>query len=292
LWGAEFDSWNTYLPLALIIGAISVATAPGAVLAIISEYKATGPFTTTLLGIIAIDDGLAILFFAFAEAGARALIHPLSPSWLQLLGSGFLELVLSLALGLGAGFSLEYLGRHIRRREALLMVILGVIFAVSGLASLYHLSPLLANMTVGCVIVNRAARHHDFFLVVEQVEEPLYGLFFALAGAHLDLSLLRSGGFLAVAILAFRILGKQAGVWVGARIARAPAVIRKYLGLGLFPQAGVSIGLVLAAREIFPSPAIASILVNGVIGAVVINELIAPPLVKFALFSAGEARAD
>jgi Kef-type K+ transport system membrane component KefB len=151
---------------------------------------------------------------------------------------------------------------------------------------------LLANMTVGCVIVNRAARHHDFFLVVEQVEEPLYGLFFALAGAHLDLSLLRSGGFLAVAILAFRILGKQAGVWVGARIARAPAVIRKYLGLGLFPQAGVSIGLVLAAREIFPSPAIASILVNGVIGAVVINELIAPPLVKFALFSAGEARAD
>jgi Kef-type K+ transport system membrane component KefB len=286
--GVEFNFWNTSLPLALIIGAISVATAPGAVLAIISEFKASGPFTTTLLGVIAIDDALAIMFFALAEAGARSLVHPLAPSWIQLLSDGFLEIVLSLALGLAAGFLLEYLARIIRRREALLMVILGGIFSVSGLATIGHLSPLLANMALGCVIVNRAARHHDFFLVVEQIEEPLYGLFFALAGAHLNLSVLKFAGVLAVAILVFRILGKQAGVWVGALMSQAPAVIRKYLGLGLFPQAGVSIGLVLMAGDIFPDPLVTSLLLNGVIGAVIINELIAPPLVKYALVTAGE----
>lgn len=291
LTGEEFNLWRTYLPLALVIGAISVATAPGAVLAIISEFKASGPFTTTLLGVIAIDDGLAILFFALAEAGARSLVHPQAPSWLQLLGDGLLEISLSLALGVAAGVLLEYLARFIRRREALLMVVIGVIFSVSGLAALYQLSPLLANMVVGCVIVNRVARRHDFFLVVEQIEEPLYGLFFALAGAHLDLSVLRSAGFLAVAILVFRILGKQTGVWAGAWMSRAPVVIRKYLGLGLFPQAGVSIGLVLIARDIFPTPLVASLLVNGIIGTVVINELIAPPLVKYALVRAGETRA-
>jgi len=289
--GAEFTVWNTYLPLALVIGAISVATAPGAVLAIISEFKASGPFTTTLLGVIAIDDGLAIMFFALAAAGAHSLVNPLAPSGLQLLGGGVLEIGLSLALGVAAGLLLEYLARLIRRREALLMVVLGVIFAVSGLAATHHLSPLLANMVVGGVIVNRVARRHDFFLVVEQIEEPLFGLFFALAGAHLDLSVISSAGFLAVAILVVRILGKQTGVWVGAGISQAPGIIKKYLGLGLFPQAGVSIGLVLSAREIFPHPLVASLLVNGVIGTVIINELIAPPLVKYALVRAGETRA-
>ncbi len=291
LTGGDFDFWKTYLPLALVIGAISVATAPGAVLAIISEFKARGPFTTTLLGIIAIDDGLAIMFFALAGAGARALLHPLTPSWLNLVGGALLEICLSLALGTAAGLLLQFFSRFIRRREALLMVILGVIFTVSGLAALFELSPLLANMVVGFIIVNRERQHQNFFLVVEQIEEPLYGLFFSLAGAHLDLSVLTSAGLLAVAILVFRILGKQAGVWAGAWISQAPAVMRRYLGLGLFPQAGVSIGLVLMAREIFAVPLVASILVNGVIATVIVNELIAPPLVKYALVKAGETRA-
>jgi Kef-type K+ transport system membrane component KefB len=291
LTGAGFGFWSAYLPLALVIGAISVATGPGAILAIISEFKASGPFTTTLLGIIALGDGLAIMFFALAEAGARALVNPLMPSWLNLVGGALLEIGLSLALGTAAGLLLQFLSRFIRRREALLMVILGVIFMVSGVAALYELSPLLASMVVGFIIVNRERQHQNFFLVVEQIEEPLYGLFFSLAGAHLELSVLKSAGLLVVAILVFRILGKQAGVWAGAWISRAPVVIRQYLGLGLFPQAGVSIGLVLMAREIFPSPLLASILVNGVIGAVIINELIAPPLVKYALVKAGETRA-
>jgi Kef-type K+ transport system membrane component KefB len=269
-----------------------VATAPGAALAIISELKASGPFTTTLLGVIAIDDGLAIMFFALAAASSHALLNPLTSAWLPLLGGAFLEIALSLALGLAAGWLLQLLSRFIRRREALLMVILGFLFTVCGIAALAKLSPLLANMVVGGFIVNREPRHHDFFLVVEQIEEPLYGLFFALAGAHLDFSVFASTGVLAVSILVFRIMGKQVGVWAGARISRAPAVIRTYLGLGLFPQAGVSIGLALIGREIFPSPLVAGILVNGIIGTVIINELVAPPLVKYALVKVGETRSE
>jgi len=288
--GAESDFWRTYLPLALVIGAISVATAPGTVLAIISELKASGPFTTILLGVIAINDGLAIVFFALAEAGARALHNPLSPSWLSLLGGAGVEIFLSLALGLGAGLLLQLLARFIRRREAFLMVILGIIAGVSGLASQHQLSPLLANMVLGFFIVNRERGRHEFFSVVEQIEEPLYGLFFALAGAHLDIGNLKSAGLLAGAILLIRFLGKQIGAWAGARISQASAAVRKYLFLGLLPQAGVSIGLVLMAREIFPAPQVASILVNGVIGAVILSELIGPPLVKQALIKAGESR--
>jgi Kef-type K+ transport system membrane component KefB len=286
--GPEYDLLGTYLPMALVIGAISVATAPGAVIAIVNELKARGPFTSTLLGVIAIDDGLAIIFFALAGTAAHFMIHPGSVPGTQMMGGAVAEIVFSVLLGIVAGAALKFMARLIRRREALLMVILGVIFVTTGIASVFKLSALLANMIVGFIIVNFEARHHDFFLVIEQIEEPLYGLFFGLAGTCMDLRILRFTGLLAIMIMATRITGKQLGTWIAAKHFGAPQNVRRYLGLGLLPKAGVTVGLVLMAREIFHVPEVATILVNAVIGSVILNELIAPPLVKYALVKTGE----
>ncbi len=285
--GPEYTFFGTHLPMALIIGAISVATAPGAVLAIIGELRASGPFTTTLLGVIALDDGLAVMFYALAATLAQVLVKPEAISWMALVGRPFAEIFGSLLLGILAGGYLNLMGRVIRRREALLMVILGTIFLVCGLAKFMHLSALLANMMLGFFVVNLERRHQDFFLVIEQIEEPLFGLFFCLAGAHLEVQAFLAAGFLIPLIMVGRMSGKQLGTWVGAAVSDAPTTVKRYLGLGLFPKAGVTVGLVLIAQEIFPAP-VASLLVNAVIGSVILNELIAPPLVKHALQKAGE----
>lgn len=279
---------NTYLPLAIVIGAISVATAPGVVLAIISELKVKGPFTSILLGIIALDDGLAVVFFSLASAAAHTLIHPGNISWSSVLGGALTEIILSIALGVLAGVLLKLTAQVVRRREALLMVVLGVVLSTVGAAISVDLSPLLASMAVGFVIVNLERHHRGFFTVTEQIEEPIFGLFFALAGAHINLVVFKSAGFLALAILIYRILGKQLGTWFGAKWADAPKPVQYYLGLALFPQAGVTVGLVLLARDIFMQPVVADILVNAIIGSVIINELISPPLVKHALLKAEE----
>ncbi|HDH99011.1 MAG TPA: sodium:proton antiporter [Deltaproteobacteria bacterium] len=288
LLGPEYDMLGTYLPMALVIGAISTATAPAAILAIISELKARGPFTSTLLGIIALGEGLAIIIFSLAATAAHVLINPETTTSIMMFGEAVVEIGLSLILGVLAGMALKSIARHARRREAILMVILGVLFTTIGAASLLGVSALLANMVVGFIIVNWEKRHHEYFLVVEQIEEPLFGLFFGLAGAHIDLGLLKSAGLLAIAILIIRMVGKQLGTWAGAKISKAPKNIKNNLGISLFPQAGVSIGLVLIAQEIFPLHLVANILVNAVIGSVIINELISPPLVKYALLKAGE----
>jgi hypothetical protein len=67
-------------------------------------------------------------------------------------------------------------------------------------------------------------------------------------------------------------------------------VIRKYLGLALLPKAGVTIGLVLLAAIEFPT--FGPLMLNAVLASTIINELIAPPLTKYAIFKAGEARVD
>ena len=101
------------------------------------------------------------------------------------------------------------------------------------------------------------------------------------------MTVLKASGFHLIII--GRFSGKLFGARLGAFISGAPEPVRKYLGYGLLPKAGVTLGLILLAIENPAFGLFAEVMVNGVLGSVVINELIAPPLVKYAIFKAGEA---
>ena len=159
----------------------------------------------------------------------------------------------------------------------------------AGVTIYLGVSSILANMVLGFVVVNKVKRK-DMFVVVEEIEDVLFAMFFVLAGLHFDLSVMKVAGILALVIVLARYAGKYSGARTGARIAHAPDAIRKYLGLALLPQAGVAIGLSLLAALEFPT--FGAILLNGMLAAVIINELVTPPLTKYAILKAGEARVD
>lgn len=281
--------WQWYFPLAFIVGAISCATAPAATMAIISEYKAKGPLTTTLLAVVALDDAIAVIAFAIASGICQPLVGVVnSPSFYQMLGVPFLHIVESTAIGIVFGIALMYISKFVRARELLLVVVFGVIMLCVGLTSYLGISSILASMVVGFIIVNKVKRE-EMFLVVEEVEEVLYAMFFVLAGLHFDLSVLKVAGILALLIVLARCMGKYFGTRVGARISHAPDNVKKYLGFALLPKAGVTIGLVLLSALEFPT--FGTVMLNAVLASTIINELAAPPLTKYALFKAGEARA-
>ncbi len=277
-----------YLSVALVVGAISAATAPGAVLAVISESGARGEFTNILLGVIALDDALTVVFFSVAGTIVQALLGT------DTMGSNpvlkpFIEIGVSVALGGAAGFIMSLTGRFVERKEAMLMVVLGVLLCITSISSLIHASSILSNMVAGFVIVNHEPGVQSYFKVLEHLEDTVFGLFFTLAGAHMDISVLETTGLLAVFLLVVRMVGKQSGVWLGARLSRASEKVARYLGLALFPQAGVTIGLVLLAQDLFPDPA-GKIIVNAVIGSVMLNEFAAPVLLHHCLKKAGQVR--
>lgn len=281
--------WSVYFPVALVIGAICAATAPAAILAMVHEYRAQGTFTTMLLGVIALDDGLTIVLYAFASSIAHSLMNHESISWQNVLLAPSVAILLSLSLGGILGVCLRKLIRFVTRREAMLGVMFGCIFVISGLAISLQVSPLLANMMFGFVVVNFVAHHEDLFAVVESIEEPIFGMFFTLAGAHLDLRVIPSAGWLAVLITLGRFAGKLLGSRVGAHVSHAPESIKKYLGLALLPTAGVTVGLVLEAKDIFAPTSLGDVIISGVLGSVMINELLTPFFVRYALFKTGEA---
>lgn len=281
--------YQTSLPMAIIIGAVSLATAPAATIAIIHEYRARGPFTTTLLSVVALDDALAIIAYAIATGIAGTIIAATNLSLSCMIVIPILRILGSILLGVGFGFGLSYAARLARTRSLLLVIVLGTILFCIGAAKLLGLSPLLANMAIGFTIINRLKGSKNMFRVINDIEDVIFAVFFTLAGAHLDLDIIKVAGILALLIVIGRCTGKYLGTRIGATISHAPESVKKYLGLGLLPKAGVTIGLVLLAKQNPAFSAIGPIMVNGVLASTIINELIAPPLTKYAIFKSGEA---
>ena len=275
-----------YFPMAFIIGAISCATAPAAIIAIINGYRAKGPLTTTLLAVVALDDAIAVVAFAIALGICQPLVNGGNISFYQMLGVPFLHIAEAIAIGIFFAFALIYIAKLVRTRELLLVIVFGMIMLCIGVTNLLGISAVLANMVAGFVVVNRAKKN-EMFLAVEGIEDVIFAMFFVLAGLHFDLGVIKAAGILALLIILGRFSGKYFGARAGALISHAPGEVKKYLGLALLPKAGVTIGLALLAKSAFP--AFGAIIVNAILASVIINELVAPPLTKYAIFKAGEA---
>ncbi len=282
--------WQTYFPMAFIIGAVSCATAPAATMAIVREYRAKGPFTTTLLAVVGLDDAIAVIAFAIASGISQPLVNDAgSVSLCQMLGVPFVHIGESIAIGIVFAVVLTYMIRLAKTRELLLVVVFGMIMLCTGVSTYLGLSLILANMVAGFIIVNKVERR-ETFLVIEEIENVVYVMFFVLAGLHFNLSVMKFAGILALLIVLSRCLGKYTGTRVGATISHALDNVKKYLGLALLPKARVTVGLVLLASIRFPTFGV--LMLNAVLASTIINELVAPPLTKYAIFKSGEVEAD
>ena len=147
------------------------------------------------------------------------------------------------------------------------------------------MSALLMNMMFGFMLVNFSPNPRIFNYLID-IELPIFVCFFTIAGAGLNLKVLLNNWIPAIVFIIARGIGKVSGVYIGGVLGDAPNVIKKYLGYGMLPQAGVAIALVLAVQSEFPD--IAKLITALVLAAVAVNEIIGPLGTKFALIKAGE----
>jgi len=292
LTGGRATSFLNALPLALVLGGIATATAPAATVAVIRELRAKGPFTTSLLATVAIDDAIALLIFAFgltiAESLLTAGIAGAATSTTMIWLGPLLEVLGSVGVGALVGIAHHFVATRVKGEIEMMTVSLGIITFASGLSMLVGLSPLLTIMIAGFVLVNLSRRNQRVFTSVERIQGPIFVVFFTLAGTQLHLENLVSCGIIGSAFLVFRFFGKVGGAYAGAVMANVRGAARHYLGLALLPQAGVAIGLMLVAQESPHLSIYKCILVDVVLASVALNELIGPPLAAFALRRSGD----
>lgn len=274
--------------LSILLGAVAVATAPAAILHVVREMGARGPLTSTLMAVVAVDDGIAIMIFGLTISIVHQLVIPGDISFLSALYGCISEIVFSLVIGTATGLIIDIVLNKLHNRGEMLTAGLALLLVCGEITRYFHLSPLLAGMAAGFIIINRAERDVRLFRVLNAFEPPIYVLFFTLAGLHLDLSALKLAGWIGLVYFVARVIGKYYGTWLGGLMSGATGTVRRYLGLALVPQAGVAIGLVIMINSDQSLSGWSTIITPVVLAGVVFSELGGPLFARFTLEKAGE----
>ncbi|MDA3862551.1 MAG: cation:proton antiporter [Deltaproteobacteria bacterium] len=282
------------LPFALLLGAISTATAPAATVAIVQSLRIKGKFIDYLYSIVALDDAGAVILYGIVFAVSAILLGVTSVDAGPMMSiiHAFLDVVLSISLGLVSGVFIHYSVKKLRSKNEVLVITLGILILTTALANIFKLSPLLTNMAGGAILINLSSKNHRVFHSLEKLSPPIFALFFIIAGTELkpdiifQTSILLTGMVYVIA----RIVGKYGGIYLAGRLVKAEPRISKYLGLCMMPQAGVALGLVLLIQaspisQALPASqqAILINMVNIVLFSIFINELVGPPVSKFGI---------
>lgn len=287
------------LPVAITLGAIAAATAPAATLMVVRQYKAKGPLTDLLLPIVALDDAVGLVVFAVSFGVAQAMQGG-ALNVVSVVVNPLLEIVCSLALGAAMGSLLTLLEKLFFSNKNRLSLTIAFVMMTIALSTLeiplfgemkISFSSLLVCMMLGTMFCNLSEYSVDIMKRSEEWTAPLYAVFFVLSGAQLDLTVFRYPSILLIGMvfILVRCAGKYLGAWGSATLMGCEPNVRKYLGITLFPQAGVALGMVVTAQALGQESG--ALIRNIILFAVLVYELVGPLLTKQSLMAAGEVQS-
>lgn len=285
------------IPAAITLGAIAAATAPAATLMVVRQYKADGPLTKLLMLVVAIDDAVGLVLFAVSYGIANSMEMG-AISITGMVVEPLVEIVLSLGLGAVLGLILNWVEIFFHSRSRRMAISVAFVMLAVGLSMIKFeiagvhcgFSLLLVCMMLGTVFCNVCDTSEELMDRVEGWTNPLNILFFVISGAELDLNILSDPMVLLVGVIyiIFRSLGKYSGAFGSCKLTKCNDKITKYLGITLFPQAGVALGMSVTAANLMDGPLIR----NVVLFSVLVYELVGPTLTKKSLLAAGEIKPE
>lgn len=278
--------FNQPFAMSIVLASMSAATAPAATLLVIQQYKAHGPLTRTLLPVAALDDMLGIIVFGVAMSLAKLSVGNTDHTPIRMFMEPIIEIAGSLVLGLALGAILVMVVKKVKDHDEMQVASLAAIGLATGLSVMLGFSPLLTNIFMGATLVNLKRNPKRVFGAVEDFVAPLYVLFFALAGAGLDLGILATVGAMGIAYVVARATGKIIGAYIGAKAVNADEAVVKYLGFTLLPQGGISIGLSVIVQQQLPQYAVP--ITTIIMFSILIYEVSGPIFAKMAITKAGE----
>lgn len=281
---------------AVVFGAIASATDPASTIDVLWEYRSLGVLTTSITAIVALDDALAMSLYALGTGVAKLLssgevdfFHEIMLISIEVFG----------ALIAGGIFAiiLRFILKRMKKSERSLAISIGLILLLIGISVQSGMDIILATMMMGFTLINlEPRRSEDIFKLLRGFSEPIYVLFFVLVGARLTITGLPGWLWLIVVIYIIgRSVGKISGAWIGARISGAEEKVRHYLGIGLFAQGGVAVGLSIMASHnlsgimISDGLSLGDAIIYAITTTTLIVQVSGPPLVKYVIQKSGEA---
>jgi Kef-type K+ transport system membrane component KefB len=274
------------LGIALLWGVLSIVRSPSATLGVLSQVRAEGPVARFSLAFVMSSDIVSAVLLTLGISIARPLVEPgagLSLDDFSALGHEiFGSVTLGTSVGLLLAAYLRLLGGHV------LLVLVALGYGVTEGLRYLHFDPLLAFLVAGFVVANLTEQGPKLLHSVEQTGSLVFVVFFATAGAHLDLHLLKQLWPVALALCAARVVITMGAHRLGSRFAGDEPIVRRWGFAPLVSQAGLALGMAAIVERAFPTfgPGFRALAV----ATVAVNEMVGPVLFKVSLDKAGESR--
>lgn len=279
-------SERTVLAIALLWAVFAFTRSPAVTIAIVADTRSRGPLSEWALGLVVVFDVLVLPIFTGALTFARGELEglPFDPGVFLELSHELWESVLA---GITAGLVLGGVLRVVEGSRVLVVVVVG--YLVTAACAYLRYDTLFVFVVMGFVAVNIVGTGPALLSATERTSSAVFVVFFALAGAKLDLEALRELWPVALALVVARTIATYVSSKIGHRLANDPPAVRNNGWMALVSQAGVTIGLATIVSDLLPG--IGRPLATLVVAVVGVHELIGPVLFKFALTRSGEAGA-
>ena len=274
--------------ISLIEGVMGITRSPAAVLAILSQTRAQGRIANFTLAFVMLSDVVVIVLAATVIALTKPLVEPggtFSMAALSHLGH---EIIGSIALGTSLGLLIVAYLKWINRS---FLVVLGALgFGFTEVIHYLGFEPLLTFLVAGFLVQNLSSQGGKLLHAIEDMGSVVYVLFFATAGADLDLPLLRTLWPAALVLFLGRLTVTFGANAASTRLAKDPPELRRWGWSGLVSQAGVALGIASSIER--ANPRFGSAFKALAVATIAMNELFGPILFKTALDTTGESSRD
>jgi Kef-type K+ transport system membrane component KefB len=280
-------STTAVVGVALLWGVLAITRSPSALLGVLSQTRAQGPLARFSLGFVMISDVVVVVMLAAAITIARPLVDAAATlSFVAFRDLGH-ELLGSIAMGTTLGLVLAAYLKLVGRQ--LLVVLMALGYGATEVLHYVRFEPLLTFIVAGFVVQNLSKQGEKFLHAIEETGGVVYVLFFAGAGAHLNVPLLREFWPIAILLTGARFAVTFVTGKVASAIVKDEPVLRKWGWAPLISQAGVALGIAQIVSRQFPTfgPAFRDV----AIACIALNELGGPVLLKLALDRAKESKA-
>jgi Kef-type K+ transport system membrane component KefB len=281
---ANLSPWMLF-GAALLWGVVGVSRSPAALLGVFAQLRPKGPLTDFTLAFVMLSDVVVVFLMAIAIVIARPLLEPgggLNATAIIHLGH---EMLGSVALGVTLGLVLAAYLRLVGQN--LLLVLMAIGFGLSELLRYIQFDALLSFLVAGFVVENFSSQGHKLLGAIERTGTVVFVIFFALAGAQLDVPILVKMWPVALGLCAFRGVATFVAARVSSAFAKDQPIIKTWGFTALISQSGLTLGLSIVIVRTFV--VLGDAFHALVIASCAINTIVGPILQKIALDRARES---
>ena len=277
------EKWLTW-QLALLFGALALATAPATTVLVLKENRSEGPLTEFTTGLLALNNLASIILFELIFV----LVHATRGAEISI-GAEYMELTLALLaatiLGVAAGLCVSYFC-GIMPSSRWLVLLTAVIAPLMAVCEILQVPYLLTFLAMGTTVASTSELADEISEALDRLTGLLCVVFFVIHGAEMDLSKLWAAGAAGIGYISLRLIGKYFGVFFTANAHRDGPQVKRWLGAALLSQAGAAIALSAIAVE--RDPELGRHLQDVILGTVVFFEIIGPIMVRTSVLQCGE----